>query len=1053
MSYIPVDNSGQIDLTRHALIEASAGTGKTYTIENLVVRLLKERDDIALENILLLTFTEKATSELKIRIREKLEQEITDCENEPVVHEKIKDTLDAFDASSIFTIHGFCHTVLKDFAFENHGLFQYEVIDDTNLFHTRLNEQMRRIWPETYQSYLTEMLAVSGFGTRKGRLLSLIVDIAKRFFRPNVGDEFLPNAKGQSFLQIRAEIKMLLIRLKSLIGHPPVFSDGFNQLNIHAGTKRSLMEKIVVPLESYLAQVDKKDFDAAELSDLIDRIRQTRSSDRRGIECLVPEKWLKAGDNSSVCPNLESIVEKMGALTEAVNRLRYFLVQRAVQQLQQDVAQIKHQNAWISYDDMLGHVESALFGKHSSVLLNRLRKKYKVAFVDEFQDTDPVQWRIFRKIFLDAKENRSENLLFLIGDPKQAIYSFRGADVYTYLSARKEMQNLSCAGKANLYALTTNWRSQPDLVCTFNRLFCQKQWFPQQGRVDKFEISHPVAESPPEADLPVRLVVDDSQRRPLNVIDLSNSRSPKIAKSDLARFIADEIQYLILRGEMVLRFKTGDCRPLDFGDICILVRSRSDVSFLEPELTTREIPYAFYKKPGLFLSDEAVYLSLMFRAILHPDNMSEVKKALLTPFFGWDASSLAGYEKLPGFHSVKRLLYQWSDYARSGNRSLLFQSLMEDSGLFFREAESYDWDRKYTNYRQILEHLETEAYQRNLDFRGLSALLDRYRRQSGEMDHDADIHQIETEDRKVQIMTMHVSKGLQFPIVFIAGGLTQRAVEDDYHIYHTEDANNPASGIRKIVDLSKQYSGEMHDKEKADEDKRLFYVAVTRAQFKLYAPFYPFDGKQRWIGPVCSLLSPAISSVFPKKTDNPGIGWLSQNAHADQDFKGIKSEEPSAAIDRIPDECFLHLPVQYGFQHRKVTLESFSSIHGKAFHEPRRSDQAIGFHHATEKAKEHDETVTVFDSKDLSTIHDDDDLPGGTDVGSMFHDIIEHIDFKAVVENPDRLLNIPRTGDVVLKYMELYHIDERFRSQIGRIISNTLTKPVRMPGMNSSSAI
>ena len=151
MPYESVYDVNRIDLTRHALIEASAGTGKTYTIENLVIRLLKERDDVELENILLVTFTEKATSELKIRIREKLQGELKDATNSKKTQEKLKDSLDSFDKASIYTIHGFCQTVLRDFAFENSTAFQNEVIDDAPLFETLLREQMRKKWPEIYR--------------------------------------------------------------------------------------------------------------------------------------------------------------------------------------------------------------------------------------------------------------------------------------------------------------------------------------------------------------------------------------------------------------------------------------------------------------------------------------------------------------------------------------------------------------------------------------------------------------------------------------------------------------------------------------------------------------------------------------------------------------------------------------------------------------------------------------------------------------------------------------------------------------------------------------
>ena len=1045
MSYTLVDNTVQIDLNRHALIEASAGTGKTYTIENLVVRLLKERHDVALENILIVTFTEKATSELKIRIREKLEQELSVSADHSEVLQKIKDTLDSFDAASIYTIHGFCHTILKDFAFENGTLFRNEVIDDKPLFDTLLKEQMRKVWPEIYQEYFLEMLNISGLSTRKDRLLTLIVDIARRIYRPSVGDEIQPDPEGKNISQIRSEIKTLLMQLKTLIGIPPEFSQGFDRLNIHGVSKKSLLEKIVMPLETYLAQIDENNFIMAHFSELIEQIQQTKSAGRQGSECLIPDKWLKKGANPEVCPNLEAVVEKLESLIQAHQILVHFLTVSAIKQLQKDAAVIKRQNGWISYDDMLGQVESSLYGNNSAALLKKLRGKYRVAFVDEFQDTDPVQWRIFRKIFLDHAAEHSENLLYLIGDPKQAIYSFRGADVYAYLDARNEIQRLSTSGRANLYSLATNWRSRPELVQTFNDLFCRKEWFPPHHQAGTFEIGYQAAGSPGEDDLPAVLVADNSHRSALTVVDLRGPKSPKAAKPDLARFIASEIEYLATGGRIEIQGKNSDRRPLDFGDICILVRGRPDTLFLEPELIDRKIPYTFYKKSGLFLSDEAIYLSLVLHAVFDPGNIPDVKKALLTPFFEYKPKNLYDYENLPVSHPLKQLLFQWNDQARSRKWSLLFQSLMEDSGLLFREAESRDWDRKYTNYRQIFEHLEIVAYQKKLDFRGLSALLDSYRKQTVGTDDDADIHQIETEDRKVQIMTMHVSKGLQFPVVFIAGGLTQ-PFRDDHHVYHVYDEDNPTAGIRKVIDLSKQSAKEQHNREKTNEDKRLFYVALSRAQFKLYVPFFPFTSRQAWVGPVCRLLSPALASAFLEDDDNPAVGWLAPDAHSAPGERDVKTVKQAIISEKDIDKFPWILPSINNYQHRKIILKSFSSLHNSIFHGLDQLPHDIRFQTALEKDKEDDESFASFDSANIQSIRAADEIPGGTDIGLMFHDIIEHIDFKAVVENPGGFSESPETRDVIVKYMEIYRINERWRPQVCQIIADVLTTPVSVAG-------
>jgi len=1041
MSYTLVKNITDIDLTRHALIEASAGTGKTYTLENLVVRLLKERQDISIENILMVTFTEKATSELKARIQEKLLQEIKsagDGKDDEGIVRKIRDTLDAFDTAAIYTIHGFCHTVLQDFAFENGTLFQNDVVDDAPIFDTLMKEQMRKIWPKVHGGHLPEILQASKFSARKDNFLELVISIARRVFRPGVGDEIQPAVQGQSIDQLRSAVIAQVMALKPLIGVPPSFSDGFNLLNINAASKKSLMAKIVMPLESYLSQIDERRFELKGLLELIDRIKAVTSSGRHGIECLVPDKWTKKGDNLQVCPNIEAIFERLTDLSVVLDQLTYFLPIDAVNRLQTDVARIKRQNGWISFDDMLGWVASAVNGDHSSELLQTLRSKYKVAFVDEFQDTDPVQWRIFKRLFLDHAPGPSENLLILIGDPKQAIYSFRGADVYAYLEARNEMERLSKTGDARMYFLATNYRSKPELVGAFNELFSCSEWFPPHDQAGPLEIGYQGAGSPDETDLPTIVTTDNSNRKALNVLDLRQSGSPKQAKPILARFIAEEIRYLIDRGSIAIQAQGGESRPLDFGDICILVRGKPDALFLEPELTDLAIPYSFYKKPGLFLSDEALSLSLVCHAVNDPGNLQAVKKALLTPFFEFSPANLFAYESLPVSHPLKQLLSQWHDLAHRRKWGRLFQSFMEDSGLLFQEIQSRDWERKYTNFRQIFEHLEAVAYRRNLDFRGLSALLDSYRKQTIGAEDEADIHQIETEAQKVQIMTMHVSKGLQFPVVFIAGGLTQ-PVAEAYHSYHKFDPDNPGAGIRKIIDLSKTFGKEQHAREKNDEDKRLYYVALTRAQFKLYVPFFPTTKRQAWLGPVGRFISEALASAFSQVDDHPALGWLNPDDHVAAGSDEDRILEPRVVSESTIVKDHPLLPSNQNYQSRKIMLESFSSLQRRFYHGLRQPPQERGFQVVQAKDKEDDERFAVVNSDNIQSLQLDDELPGGPGIGSMFHDILERIDFKAVEKHPDDLLERMDIKNLIANTMVAFQVENRWQSRVGQIITNTLT--------------
>ncbi len=1046
MSYTLVHDVADVDLTRHALIEASAGTGKTYTLENLVVRLLKERPDITIEKILMVTFTEKATSELKGRIQEKLQQEIRSAgggQDHNGYVQKIKETLDAFDTASIYTIHGFCHTVLTDFAFENGSLFKNEVVDDGPIFEALMKEQMRKDWPQIHGQHLPEMLKIAGFNSRKDKFLSLVINIARRVYRPGVGDEIKPDPGDRDLAELRSAAIAQVMALKALVGNPPSFSEGFGRLNINKRSKASLIEKVVLPLENYLSQIDESRFDLTELVDLITRIQDVESSKRKGIQCLVPEKWLKKGNNIEVCPNLEAIAEGLEVLADVLVRLTYNLAIDAVRRLQTDAARVKRQNGWISYDDMLEHVSSALQSDRSSALLRNLRSRYKVAFVDEFQDTDPVQWRIFRKLFVDRSAGSDDNILVLIGDPKQAIYAFRGADVFAYLEARNEMAQLAAAGKAGLYSLATNWRSMPQLVAAFNELFGRAAWFRPHAEASPFEIGYQGSGSPPETDLPAFLAADSSSRPALNVVDLRGSKSPKLAKPVLARFIAREIRHLVDRGGIRIQSGRNEPRRLDFGDICILVRGKPDASFLEPDLTALGIPYSFYKKPGLFLSDEALYLSLVCHAVLDPGSIPNVKKALLTPFFTWGPGDLFAYETLPVSHPLKSLLFHWNDLARRRSWGRLFQSLIDDSGLLWRESESSDWDRQSTNYRQMFEHLEAVAYRKNLDFRGLAALLDSYRKQTAGAEDDADIHQIETEAKKVQIMTMHVSKGLQFPVVFMAGGLTRPFVEN-YHVYHEFDAADPAAGIRKIIDLSKSYGVEKHADEKLDEDRRLYYVALTRAQFKLYVPFFPATSNHAWIGPVCRFVATAISEAFPETPDPAAVGWIDA---ADPDAVAYQDDivpDPDAVSETMLDRYRPLLPRSKNFQSRKIMLESFTSLQEKRTREAELSGPAPGFTAVREKEREDDEGFAPVDTDSVSAVHGDDEIPGGPEIGSMFHDIFEHIDFEAVVTGPDDLLANRGTAKLIGRTMDEHRVDRRWSTRVARLVVDTLTTPVNV---------
>ena len=1024
---VPITDPKAIDLSRHALIEASAGTGKTYTIENLVVRLLMEENGIGIEQILLVTFTEKATSELKQRIREKiattLDEGVALCE---AVAEKLNAALEAFDNAAIFTIHGFCHSLLREFPFEAGTLFEQELIDDGPLFEKLLREQIRGDWPKRYGRRLKDLLRLSPFADNPDRFVTEVAALARRLRGDPDHETLIPDPEGLDVEALWREAEETVRVLKDLLGAPPAFSDAYGRLNIHASTKNRILRDLILPIESVFGQVGEP---AMDLLPVFDFVRDRRRMMKNGVppfDDLIPQKWLKAGENLDVCPSLGEIKAHLDALDKIVKTLSHALTLGALPKLQGDVRALKTKNGWIAYQDMLSLVAGFLNAPASAAGLEKIRQRYRVAFVDEFQDTDDMQWRIFKTIFMPPDGG---NRLFLIGDPKQAIYGFRGADVFTYLDARKRLFDLTAQDKAHLYRLDTNWRSLPSMIQGFNKVFGQDDWFGSEADKGAYEIGYPPSESPAMEELPLTVGSDGSGRQPFNIVDLSQAQNHDKAKKLLATFIAHEIRFLVDRGGISLRSKSGDRRPLTFGDIAILVRSQKEFLLLEKQFQGLAIPHAYYRQPGLFQCPQAHWLAMVLKAVVRPQDTPEVRMALLTPFFDMAPQGLEAWPELPADHPSQALFLKWHEDALNKRWGRLFQSLMEESGLTARHCTDAGWQRVQTNFRQLFDYLETTAYAQNMDMGAMVAHLDNLRLLESASGTDADIHEIEGEGDKVQVLTMHVSKGLEFPVVFVAGGLTVRAM-GGIRSYHAADPDDPSRPPRKIVDLTGDTGQEAAAREFEDENKRLYYVALTRARMKVYVPFYPDNSNRGWIGPLCRFVSQSVEKAF--KADHDGIremAWLDTSpVERLPSSQTPDAEHGEQAATATPLENLL--PVQTDFRHRRIALESFSSIGHRLLHQQGGESRAQVFRLIDEARRDDDEPAAGLDLDPMgdATFAD---LPGGANMGSMFHHIFENIDFRKVVDGPANLLGDDGMSRVIESAALRYGIDSQWLPAIG----------------------
>lgn len=849
-----------IDLGRHAVIEASAGTGKTFTIEHLVLRLLTEKD-VPLEKILVVTYTEKATGELRTRLRLMLEKAIRDADD---VSPRLKAALDAFDQAPIFTIHGFCQRVLQDHALEHGQDFQLQLADDLELLQQLLRGIQRKLWRTHFGASLKAVLENAGYDRQTAADWDRgVLDIASKY-KPRTGHQLRP--------------------------------------------------------------------------------------------AFVPDWWKRLAEPDA----------------NWSGQLPLFTINALHEQLRD----YKRQRGLQSFDDMIAAVEENLDAdRHADAerLRQMLRDRYRYGIVDEFQDTDPLQWRIFRRIFLEGGTSK----LFVVGDPKQAIFGFRGADLPTYLEAVEVMRHEFGAADA---PLDTNWRSEQALLDALNCLFADGCWFPAQERIRYVHVH-----APDPGDRQGGIDKDDSNRAPLTVVDVTKCDRVKTAHRYYSRFVAHEIQRLLSGGSetplITFSQKKQPPRPLRADDICILVSKRSEA---EPVMQTLEelgIAYSFYKRTGLWQSREATHVELLLQTLAQPDERTAFRKALLTCFFRIRPEELARNPDVPADHPARELYQAWIAYAENRQWSSLCRSLLEDTGLGFDGADGINVS--VAMLRHLLAALEQAGHGLNLDLLGLLGWV-RERRRLRESS-DANTQPMDVDRPKVKIMTIHASKGLEFLVVFLTGGFTQKAACKVPSIFR-DDAGQVVIDLHGAADSQARVV-----RDQLSEQRRLLYVALTRAGMKLYVP-KPMTPKAAWLGPVGTILAPALERACPDKL-GPTVAEVVTPEIAMSGPKGDpKPPEPKAQPSRVRVDGDLFPPVDPNLGRRRIVLRSFSSM-------TKHHLSSVG-----DGASFGDSALTAVDEADAPL--DRDDVLRGPVFGDMVHNVMETIDFTAVgrCAKPDELL-------------------------------------------------
>ena len=798
----------RLPLTGERLIEASAGTGKTFTIAALYLRLLLGLGGSAafprpltVEELLVVTFTEAATEELRGRIRSNIHElriaclrETTDNPLYARLLDEIADKKQAaqwlllaerqMDEAAVFTIHGFCQRMLTLNAFESGMLFEQQLIEDESLLRYQACADFwrRHCYP------LSRDIAQVIFETWKGPQ-ALLRDIdrylqgeAPVIKAPPSADETLASRHEQILARINRIKQQWRGSVDELDGL--LEASGIDRRKFNRGNQSKWIEKI-----SAWAQEETQSY---QLPDALEKFSQRFLQERT-----------KAGGVTPQHPLFVAIDE---LLSEPLT-LRDLVITRALAEIRTAVAEEKRRRGELGFDDMLSRLDAALRSDSGDALAVAIRTRFPVAMIDEFQDTDPQQYRIFRRIW----QHQPETALLLIGDPKQAIYAFRGADIFTYMKARSEV--------SAHYTLDTNWRSAPGMVNSVNTLFSQ---------MDDAFMFREIPFSPvkfAEKNQSLRFVLHD-ETQPAMSMWLMEGESCGVGdyQNYMAQVCATQIRDWLKAGH------SGDAqlvsgkasRPVRASDISVLVRSRQEAALVRDALTQLAIPSVYLSnRDSVFETLEAQELLWMLQAVMTPERENTLRSALATSMMGLNAQDIealnndenawdAVVEEFDGYRQI---------WHKRGVMPML-RALMTNRQIAENLLATAGGERRLTDILHISELLQEAGSQLESEH----ALVRWLSQHILEPDSNASSQQLRLESDKhlVQIVTIHKSKGLEYPLVWLPF-ITNFRVQDQA-FYHDR------SSFEAVLDLSDaRESVELAEAERLAEDLRLLYVALTRS--------------------------------------------------------------------------------------------------------------------------------------------------------------------------------------------------------------------------------
>ncbi|ELA7146289.1 exodeoxyribonuclease V subunit beta [Vibrio parahaemolyticus] len=1005
------------------LIEASAGTGKTFTIAGLYLRLLlghgsaetRHRVPLTVDQILVVTFTEAATAELRDRIRARIHDAriafARGQSSDPVIQPLLNEFDDhkqaaeillqaerQMDEAAVYTIHGFCQRMLTQNAFESGSRFNNEFVTD--------------------ESHLKAQV---------------VADYWRRNFYP------LPFTLAGEIRQLWSSPSALLSDISNYLTGAPL------SLSVPAmkGSLADLHTENLKKIDELKAQwresqddfltlisdsdINKRSYTKKSLPTWLEAVNAWAATETTGYD--YPDKLEKFAQNV-----LLEKTPKGSALQHAVFEaietflanpisLKAPLLAHAIEHCRVMLANAKNQKQWLSFDDLLTQLSASIDTDESELLAARIRTLYPVAMIDEFQDTDPLQYSIFSRIYL----NNPECGLFMIGDPKQAIYGFRGADIFTYIKARNQV--------SAHYTLGTNWRSSADMVQAVNQVFA----LPDSPFIYDSDIPFLPVKYSPNAEK--RIWTMGGQKQPALTYWLQEADDKPLPKGEyltrMAEATASQIQTILTQAQQgqACLVNGEKQKAVQAGDIAVLVRTGSEGRMVKQALAAQGIASVYLSnRDSVFTSSVAQDLQRLLQAVLTPENDRALRASLASELFALDAASLDALnnDEVVWENAVNEFKEYRKLWVQRGvlpmlraviSKRHIAERLLEEGA----SSQGENGERVLTDLMHIGELLQQASNELDSDHGLLRWLAQSISdAENGLGGSDDQIQRLESERNLVQIVTIHKSKGLEYDLVFLPFVFSYReASEAKYY-----DAAND----RTVLDITgNDASMKQADKERLAEDLRLIYVALTRA---VYACF---------IG--ASPLRNGRSTKEPTGVHRSAIGYLIQNGQEG----GINDLYQGLTKQQDELDCVVVADPPQRLEEKYVSpQEEIHDLSAKELQNPIDRNWRItsysglvkqGFHHV-----EHDATIEItgFDI-DSSEEQDEADLlepersiftfPRGARPGTFLHSLFEEIEFTQPATTEENT-------QIILGLMESEQLDEEWLPILQQLIDTVLATPL-----------